>query len=214
MTYFTRYCCQKPAEGGFIYDLVESSISTFTGSVIRLDVQLPEPTLEVATHEAGHAVAHYLFGQMLAEVRVTEPAQCQYASGSRLDSKQALVVKLAGIVAEDRLKGEVVHTSGYHLRRYFEKIRALHLGACDTCQAVLCAISAVGADAGNGRAFRFYRRAEDAAINMMSDIDVWAGVMSLAERLLLDGIVDGKTAHSILSQHIAFGSYADKELHV
>jgi hypothetical protein len=126
---------------------------------------------------------------------------------------QTIAVLLAGLAAEDRLKGVVIHSSGYHLRRYFDKIRALHLGACDTCQAVLCAIGAVGADAGNGRAFRTFRRGEDLAIALIGDAAAWAGVEALADHLMADGIVTGETAHTILSQHLAFGSWAEKEPH-
>jgi hypothetical protein len=154
-------------------------------------------------------MAYFLFGRPLVEVRVSSPAQCGASQGRHLTPTEQVVISLAGLVAEDRLDGQTVRTSGYHLRRYFEKIRALHVGACDTCQAVHCSILAVGADAGNGRAFRFYRRAEDIAIAMMADADVWAGVQALADRLMADGIVDGETAHSILAEHVEFGSRAD-----
>ncbi|WP_108459243.1 hypothetical protein [Devosia naphthalenivorans] len=215
MSYFSKECCSRPVSGGFTYDMVESPISPFSGAIVDIDVVPPSASMDVAAHEAGHALAHHLFGRRLSEVRVTEPAQCQSLSEPRpLSRQQSIAIKLAGMVAEDRLEGVVIHSTGFHLRRYFDKIRALHLGPCDTCQAVLCAIGGVGADAGNGAAFRFYRRAENLAIEMMADGYAWAGVQALAYRLMTNGIVDGETAHSVLSQHVEFGAYADKETHV
>jgi hypothetical protein len=195
-----RRCCEAATSPAFFVDTTDRP-SLGRGDEVHVSEPIQivrEP--RVARHEASHAAVAHVIGVPIKKIHLDQQPQV-ITAGACESATGRIALSLAGLVADDIFYGSGLKTIGpIGFKAAMRRIRSCRFGLCDECVAALNSLAAAGgASASDRDAYRVFRRVERAVGIFLQKPETEVAVSNLAAALMEHGVIDGATAHEIMS---------------
>lgn len=213
---FQACCPAAGAKSETGYLVPADSLLPYAGEVVdETPREVPPLSLEVALHEAAHAVHLHSRGYRISRVTIGQRNFVERAPGEgrRMTDLHQIEAALAGDVGALFAAHRMIHRPfNEEVDLALSRVASGCHGTCDHCIAGLFARHVASRSGGQDDALArdVWRVAEADVIDLLCSPRMSAAIHSLAACLMADPDLTGEAAHSTIEDFIVFGEFAEE----